>query len=75
MGMLGTMAMERSGDSLIRHLRLTPEPPLGGDRWQSCLDSLRMLPEHADQADTSQGSLSLTGNHSARFGLSLSARQ
>ncbi len=40
--------VDPSGDSLIRHLRLTPDPPIADRSWQRCLETLRQLPERAD---------------------------
>ena len=36
--------LERSGDWLTRHLRLTPEIESADERWQNCLHRLREIP-------------------------------
>ncbi len=36
--------LDESSDSLIRHLRLTPEPESEDEQWEDCLNSLRSLP-------------------------------
>ena len=51
--------LDRPDDSLLRHLRLSPDPPVANEQWESCLDSLRSMPELIGQKAPSAGQVSL----------------
>lgn len=51
--------MDASGDSLMRHLRLSPDSPVTDEDWQSCLESLRQLPRNVDESVSPAENLSL----------------
>lgn len=48
-------SLDASGDSLIRHLRLSRNPPNEDGDWENCLDSLRELPDRVSDARTDDG--------------------